>query len=47
MTAYMRQTKLEEDQAYKNLLAYIVTNTISGEIMAINNYTRPATKAAM
>ncbi len=39
MTAYMRQTKLEEDQAYKNLLAYIVTNTISGEIMAINNYT--------
>jgi fatty aldehyde decarbonylase len=35
----MRETPIVEDQAYKNLLAYIVTNTISGEIMAINNYT--------
>ena len=38
-TGYMRTTPIMEDQAYKNLMAYIVTNTISGEIMAINNYT--------
>ncbi|EOD79811.1 hypothetical protein RN22_10100 [Grimontia sp. AD028] len=39
MSNLMTETQRVENQAYKDLLAYVVTNTISGEIMAVNNYT--------
>ncbi|WP_244556578.1 hypothetical protein [Enterovibrio nigricans] len=39
MSNLMIETQRVENQAYKDLLAYVVTNTISGEIMAVNNYT--------
>ncbi|MDD1794231.1 long-chain fatty aldehyde decarbonylase [Enterovibrio makurazakiensis] len=39
MSNILTETQRVQSQAYKDLLAYVVTNTISGEIMAVNNYT--------
>lgn len=33
-------TGLDEEQRYKDLLAYVVSNGISGEIMAVENYSQ-------